>query len=59
MHMATQTNSAVLISGPRGEVAVDGRGEEEEMANVDGIEAMGKAKEVIMTETEIDTTTAI
>jgi hypothetical protein len=59
MHMATEMNSVALSSGPWGDVAADGTSEEEEMADVDRIEAMGKAKEVMMTETGIASTTAI
>ena len=56
MHTATGTNRVVLGRRPRGGAAADGGGEEEEMADVQGEEATGEARHVLMTETETATT---
>jgi hypothetical protein len=58
MHTPTGTNRVVLGRVPRGGAAADGGSEEEEMTDVQGEEATGEAKEVVMTETETSTTAA-
>jgi len=56
MHTATGTNRVVLGHRPRGGGAADGG--REEKADAEGEEAMGEARDVMMTEPEIATTTA-
>jgi hypothetical protein len=58
MHTATGTNRVVLGRRPRGGAAADGGSEEEEMADVQGEEATGEARDVVMTETETATSAA-
>jgi len=55
-HTATETNSVVLGSRPRGGGAADGG--REEKADAEKEEATGEARDVMMTEAEIATTTA-
>jgi hypothetical protein len=45
-------NRVVLGPRPWGGAAADGGSEEEEIADVQGEEAMGEARDVVMTETE-------
>ena len=56
MHTATGTNRVVLGRRPRGGAAADGGSEEEEMADAQGEEATGEARDMVMTETETATT---
>jgi hypothetical protein len=58
MHMATGTNRVVLGRRPRGGAAADVGSEEEEMTDVQGEEATGEARNVVMTETKTATTAA-
>jgi hypothetical protein len=58
MHTATGTNRVVFGRRPRGGAAADGGSEEEEMADVQGEEATGEARDVLMTETETATSAA-
>jgi hypothetical protein len=58
VHRATGTNRVVLGHRPSGGAAADGRSEEEERADVQGEEATGEARDVVMTETETATTAA-
>jgi len=58
MHTATGPNRVVLGRRPRGGAAADGGREAEEMADVQGEEATGEARDVVMTETETATTAA-
>jgi hypothetical protein len=58
MHTATGTNRVVLGHRPRGGAAADGGSEEEEMADAQGEEATGEARDVVMTDTETATTAA-
>ena len=51
MDMAMVTNSMVHCPRPRGEVAADGGSKEEEMEDVEEEEAIGEARDVMMTET--------
>jgi len=52
MHTATGTNRVVLGHTPRGRAAADRRSKDEEIADVQGEEATGEARDVEMTETE-------
>jgi len=56
MHTATGMNRVVLGRRPRGGGAADGG--REEMADAEVEETTGKARDVMMTEAEIATTTA-
>jgi hypothetical protein len=58
MHTAIGTNRVVLGRRPTGGAAADRGSEEEEMADVQGEEATGEARDVVMTETETATTAA-
>jgi len=58
LHTATGMNSVVLGRRTRGGAAAEGGSEEEEMTDVQGAEATGEAREVVMTETETATTAA-
>jgi hypothetical protein len=58
MHTPIVTNRVVIGCRPRGGEAADGGSEEEEMADVQGEEATGEARDVVMTETEAATMAA-
>jgi hypothetical protein len=58
MHTATGTNRVGLGHRPRGGATADGGSEGEEMADVQGEEATGEARDVVMTETETASTAA-
>jgi phage FluMu protein Com len=58
MYMAMGTHRVVLGCRPRGGAAADGGSEEEERADVQGEEATGEARDVMMTETETATMAA-
>ena len=58
MHTATGTNIVVLGRRPRGGVAAEGGSEEQERTDVQGEEATGEERDVVMTETETATTAA-
>jgi hypothetical protein len=55
IHMATGTNRVVLGRRPSGAAAADEGSEDEEMTDVQGEEATGEARDVVMTETETAT----
>jgi len=52
IHMASGTNRVVLGRRPRGGAAAERRSEEEKMTDVQGEEATGEGRDVVMTETE-------
>jgi len=58
LHTATGINRGVLGLRPRGGAAADRGGEEEEMTDVQGEEATGEARGVVITETGTATTAA-
>jgi len=58
MHTATGTNRVVLGRRHRAGAAADGGSEEEEIHGVQGDEATGEGRDVVMTETLTATTAA-
>jgi len=56
MHMAMGTNRVVLGRKPRRGAAVEGGSEEEAMADMQEEEAVGEARDIVMTEIETATT---
>jgi len=57
MHMAIIRNRLVLDPIPRGGAAAEGGTQQEEMADVEKEQAMGEARDVLMTKTATETET--